>query len=344
MTQSPTDQHCGLRPHGCPDEGVDLKLLRNSQSVERSAWACCHLKACFARLGALLAFHLLNALLAISGAGLVLALTVLSVALFPVMLMAFALVVWKEATTERFPNWNWRTITVVLLALSVTVIVLPAILFNWWGPFWVFSLLLWMPPFQRDFVILNEIAVNRLALLDVKLANFVVPSMPSKSKPHSAIRRAEIASCTRDQTELPEGSHCLWFDEELVLNVFTTPATRSAVFYFLLPKLLIGVLSSISVMLGMVLPVLVFVGNGRIPWVVNRDTFQEDPIVYIGATVTFWLLGVLGIILVAVWSVHLTIWGCGECEREQQVQEEHNTPRMSSSGVTAVSFVELEDP
>ncbi|RLN90404.1 hypothetical protein BBJ28_00007708, partial [Nothophytophthora sp. Chile5] len=250
---STADQYHGLSFHEFPDKGLF-----------------------FARAAALLAFHLLNALLAISGAGLVLAFTVLSIALLPILLMIFASFVFVEVTIERFPHRNWVVfllVILVLVAISGAIILLlgsNAFCYVLGG---TLGLTVFGTLAQLFFLWLNAVTVNGLAFLDAELADFVVPRMP-----------LQMYSATwKDEGNLPDiDMHKVWFaftrwdEDNRIPNAFVTPAMWFAVFYFLVPKLLVGVLSAVSVWLSVAQPIVVLASSGRFPCVGAGTTFQDD--------------------------------------------------------------------
>ncbi|RLN46648.1 hypothetical protein BBJ28_00009277 [Nothophytophthora sp. Chile5] len=307
MTKGIAGQQSDLRSHEFPEEGVDIKFLLNPQSGTQSRWASCclkarcHLKAFFARVAALLAFHVLNVLLAISGAGLVLTFTVLSIVLLPVLLMVLASLVFVGVTIERFPNRNWAVFVLVFVVISAAIIVLLGFVVFWCvlvvGP----NVAVWGTLAQHIVVNLNAIAVNGFAFLDVKLASFVVPWMPWQT--YSAVRK--------DEAKLPKIPYdfcgdIMWWQEKLFQYVFATPAMWAAAFYFIVPKLLMGVLSAISVWLSVVQPMVVLASSGQFPCVGTGLTFQDNSSVYAILMAMCWVVGVFGLIFVPVWSVRLT--------------------------------------
>ncbi|RLN87413.1 hypothetical protein BBJ28_00001564 [Nothophytophthora sp. Chile5] len=350
MTKATAGQQSDLRSHAFPEEGVDLKLLLNPRSGTQSRWASCrlttrcHLKVFFARVAALLAFHVLNVLLAVSGASIVLAFTALSIALLPIVLLFIAFWALLCVTAKRFPLLCLVVFVLVFVAISAAIIVVLGS-----GIFWM--ILIGGPSVagsaalvQHLFVLLNAVAVIIFASLDVVLANFIVTRVPLQK--YSVIE-ADVAKLP--QPEVPYDFHeLLVWGTNPFIDAFTTPALWATVFYLLVPKLLAGVLSALSVWLSVVQPIVVLASSGRFPCVGTGLTFQDNPSVYAVVMVVLWVVGVFGLVLVRAWSVRLTTtWGCGKCicEPEQQVQEDLDASHRGNLEATGVSsFVELEDP
>ncbi|RLN92422.1 hypothetical protein BBJ28_00009976, partial [Nothophytophthora sp. Chile5] len=338
-----------------PEEGVDLKLLLNPRFGTQSRWASCrlkvyclragcHLKVFLARVAALLVFHVLNVVLAISGASIILTFTVLSIVLLPISAMIPAFFACVKVTKERcsictrvivisFSFVAVSTVIIVLLGFLAFFIIFMGVLTG------VPNLAVWGTGVQQFFVFFNIIAADLFASCDVELANFIVTRMPLQA--YSAIQK--------DNTKLPEIPYdfcelLMWNGP--VLDVFTTPMW-TAVFYFLVAKLLTGVLSAVSVWLSVVQPIMVLASSGRFPCVGTGLTFQDNPSVYVVMIVMLWVVGVFGLVLIHVCSVKLTAWGYGTYiyEPEQQVQEDIGASQIGSLEATGVSsFVELEDP
>ncbi|RLN73307.1 hypothetical protein BBJ28_00012834 [Nothophytophthora sp. Chile5] len=349
MTKATAGQQSDLRSHAFPEEGVDLKLLLNPRSETQSRWAscrlkaCCHLKVFFSRVTALLVFHVLNALLATSGASIVLAFTALSIALLPsaLLLIAFCVFVWW--TLERFPHRHWVVFILVFVVISAAIIVFLGFWIFWFTLIGGLNVAIFGTLAQHCFIWFDTLAVIIFVCLDVVLANFIVTRMPLQT--YSAIER--------DETKLPElpydlWDNPLWGEDGPFLDVVTTPALWTAVFYLLIPKLLAGVLSAVAVWLSVVQPIVVLASSGRFPCVGTGLTFQDNPSVYAVVMVVLWVVGVFGLVLVRAWSVRATTaWGCGTriCEPEQRVQEDLDASQRGNLEATGVSsFVELEDP
>ncbi|RLN46646.1 hypothetical protein BBJ28_00009275 [Nothophytophthora sp. Chile5] len=119
--------------------------------------------------------------------------------------------------------------------------------------------------------------------------------------------------------------------------------------YFILVKLVVGILSAIAVLLSVVLPIVVFASSGRFPCPLSSETYQKNPIVYASWMTVLWALGVFGVMVVPALSVSLIAWVCVKNEYDQQqqqrVQEEQEgqeAAQMRESEGTVASLVDLE--
>ncbi|KAG2935098.1 hypothetical protein PC117_g12498 [Phytophthora cactorum] len=120
----------------------------------------------------------------------------------------------------------------------------------------------------------------------------------------------------------------------LLPHVRMTRRVWLAVIYFGSLKVAAGVLSTAVVVLTVVLPTLVLFSGSVFG---SQVTFGNTPIAYPGLIISIWLIGAVGVPIVAVLSAKLTSRVCGaECwEIEEAIPV---TPEPESS---ATSFAEL---
>ncbi|RAW22998.1 hypothetical protein PC110_g20567 [Phytophthora cactorum] len=277
---------------------------------------CCTVNV-FKRVGVLLIFHLLNVLMAIGGVISVVILlgSMILMPLWVVALLLVALVMFMIHVVQQIPQKSLMYVGHVVLA----ALYIASLSINWYitvGPYALFA----AGAVGVGLFFLSAATVKLLVKLDVQLAKFVSTDEAGALQPDECTYRFKLSTATNPSVLLP--------------HVRMTRRVWLAVIYFGSLKVAAGVLSTAVVVLTVVLPTLVLFSGSVFG---SQVTFGNTPIAYPGLIISIWLIGAVGVPIVAVLSAKLTSRVCGaECwEIEEAIPV---TPEPESS---ATSFAEL---
>ncbi|OWZ20156.1 hypothetical protein PHMEG_0005480 [Phytophthora megakarya] len=262
--------------------------------------SCCRLNS-FKRVGVLLAFHSANIFVAIGGL-LSVALLLASMVLMPVWFVALLLVVIAMSAVhgvQQISNKYLMYFGYVVLA----AIYIASLSVNWYitvGPYAILA----VGAVGIGFFFLSALTMKFLMKIDVHLANFVhSPKANGELEPDECMDRFKLSETSDSSFLLP--------------HIRMTGRVWLGVIYFALHKLLVGGLSLAVLIITVLLPALVIFSGGDVSFFGNQATLGNNPVVYIVLIVSIWLVGAVGMPVVAVRSVKLTWWVCGESKSEQ---------------------------
>ncbi|KAL3671904.1 hypothetical protein V7S43_002572 [Phytophthora oleae] len=280
----------------------------------------------FKQVGMLLSFHVLNFLLA--GYGVLWVVIFLASFVLLPLWMAFALCFRAGMLTEErlYPGRLLRGIIyIVLTALYV------ASLFSVYTVYGQYI-------YVVAVVDIWGVIIRNLVRMDSRLTNFVS-------------RVVSFDSYDGDLDPDECASHFLIEPVDVVPICPLTRMTRRlwvAALYFLVVKVVIAALGAATLFLVVIFPVLAICSGGEAPPFANQETFGGNSISYAVVLVFSWLVGAVGLPMVAKLSTKVTMNFCGEWKSEQHqvsVQEnsassvDNSTPLGEAS---SISFKNLE--
>ncbi|GMF24494.1 unnamed protein product [Phytophthora lilii] len=94
--------------------------------------------------------------------------------------------------------------------------------------------------------------------------------------------------------------------------------------YFLLVKVVIGVMSAGIIFLIAILPFLALFGSANALFFTNWISFYDNPVVYIVVTTSLWIFVIFGLVVVAAMSMHLISLVFGELKAHERENCEQN--------------------
>lgn len=261
--------------------------------------SCCSVKSS-KRVGALLAFHLLNVLVSVGG-GVAVALLLASMVLMPAWMAAMAIVVFVVFLlhlAQQIPHkcgvFFGYGVLMVLYVASFSL--------DWYlayGPYMLFG----VGAVGVMLFYLSTVAVKFLVKADVHVANLIKRTDSTQEHqelvPEECMERFVVSKATDISILLP--------------HVLMTRRVWVAALYFAAVNVAMGVLSAAVLVCTVVLPVLVVVSRGDAPFVGSQATFHDNRVVYILSSLSIWLAGAIGLPVVAALSAKLTtrVWGMG---------------------------------
>lgn len=260
------------------------------------------------QLGVLILFHVLNIAVAVGGVVLAtMMLTNVALALRWIVVVAywrpyFRLLAWIMTISERtyirallvfllVASWTWLSVTNTYT--YVLMVVIP--LLSWWME-------------VADIVVhYVSCAISYLLVVsDVKLSQFVDFALPIDVNP---LNCKECAG----HFKFPVRSVRYECEEPLFQAPRITLTRRiwSLVFYFAVPKIIVGVMSAVALVLVLVQPVTAACTRGNDPFIGSWIDSQLNPVVYVVAVISLWVLGIIGLKAVGILSTQLTVRVCG---------------------------------
>ncbi|ETI50063.1 hypothetical protein F443_06313 [Phytophthora nicotianae P1569] len=282
--------------------------------------SCCTAKS-FKRVGVLLAFHLLNAFVAISGV-ISVAMLLASMVLMPlwaVALLLMALAMFMIHVVHQIPQKCLMYFGyVVLVALYIA-----SLSIYWYitvSPYALFA----AGAVGVGLFFLSSATMRLLVKLDVQLANFISTDKDVTLQPDDCAYRFKLSKATNPSALLP--------------HIRMTRQVWLAVMYFASLKIAAGVLSTAVIVLTVVLPMLALFSGLLFG---SQVTVGDNPIAYIGLIIAIWLIGAIGVPIVAVLSVRLTTRVCGAEQNEEEVEIEAAFPLTPEPESSTTSFAGL---
>lgn len=284
--------------------------------------------SCGLRLGALLVFHVLNALLAI-GSVIFCAMLLISLALTPVLVVAL----WVDDMGSRVYRWFWSIdATHRVGCLQKVVLIYPLLVLQVIG-----GVIVFIGGISGMFVIFTKLLVPWLIRGDAYVANFALvftqrhePTRDSLLNPNACY---DVFDAPFDRPRTDEMQRCY-----------------GGAWYLIVVKVVVGALSACAVSAAVVQPVLIICTGGNDPFVDWWITFQLHPYAYVGVIFALWVVGVAGLVFVTILSVALTYFVCDWAADHAAA---HNEPDESEAATVATtpseepsisSFTENQSP
>ncbi|RLN55629.1 hypothetical protein BBJ28_00023366 [Nothophytophthora sp. Chile5] len=273
-----------------------------------------------------------------------------NIASLPMSVAFIMLCIFVEFVRLVFPRRAWLVLTLIVVGALITIQLQLG-----WDTF--LTGMVFFPLVPLAFVlhtILGTLlfyffigAVRCLARLDVELANFVDPAIPGVPCTGLPRRKKALQVAAIDFKDPCERNPAGSLRQFLPLSSVTNNAW-AVVFYLVVVKLFVGIMSLVFVFLSVVQPTLALTSSGTFPCAGFGGTVHEDP-TYVSKMVVLGILGVFGIVYGPALSLQWTLRGCAEYQPEecqqQHVQEEEEgreAAQMRDSEDTTPSFVDLE--
>ncbi|RLN46649.1 hypothetical protein BBJ28_00009276 [Nothophytophthora sp. Chile5] len=298
----------------------------------------------------LFGFHLLTVVLGIGGSALVMSLLLSNIAFLPMSIAFIMLCIFVELVRLVFPRRAWLVLTLMVVGTLITLQLQLG-----WDTFLMG--MVFFPLVPLAFVLHTILGtllfyffigtVRCLARLDVELANFVDPAIPGVPCTRHPRRKKAMQVAAIDFKDPCERNPAGSLRQFLSLS-FMTKNAWAVVFYLVVVKLFVGIMSLIFVFLSVAQPTLAFTSNGTFPCAGFGGTVHEDP-AYVPKMVVLGVLGIFGIVYGPALSLQWTLRGCAEYQPEERqqrhVQEEEGREmaHRSDSEDTVASFASLED-
>jgi hypothetical protein len=310
-------------------------LQKRSQAPRNQFQAtCCSLKT-LKRVGTLLAFHVMNVVVATAGV-ISVALLIASMTLMPAWLLTcllVALVMLALHAVGKIPNKSLKycgyAVLVVLYFASMSIHWIATVAPD--AAFWVGAV-------GVGFFFLSVAMMKVLVKVDVHLA--------SAASLHEAVslRSDECA----DQFSLSDGT-----DASIILpHLRMTRRLWIAVLYFAVVKVFTGSASVVIIVCVLIQPAVALFSGGDAPFLTSQLTFRNYAAIYILLMVATWVAGVVALPTVARVSVKMTSAVCCEWKSEQAqaaVEQQQNEadieagiPVTPEPGSSSTSFKELD--
>ncbi|ETN22468.1 hypothetical protein PPTG_02397 [Phytophthora nicotianae INRA-310] len=297
----------------------------------------CNVKPLLKRSGGLVAFHLLNAVVAVIGA-IAAALTLAALALtfgWVGIALAVAVGAIPFLLLSLLPD---RLLEGWLIALCYGALVVGYLGLYVWSWFNVYTmiapyalavaggigtLLFYLSFFMFLFLVKTE----------VRSANFVKLTVPFCVTTEDIPEHADPAK----RIGLNKNAE-MWF----VPITMMTCRTWITVLYFATLKVVVGALSAATIFFAVIQPAISLFGGGGAPFFASSLTFHHDPIAYVGVIVSLLILAVVGMVLVATLSVKLTSGILGEWTvKQDQSQDERSEATIQDTASPKAGFAAL---
>lgn len=274
------------------------------------------MKTLVKRASVLLVSHLLNILVAIGGlvgVSLLLAGLLLNL-LWAVGILVVAILAIPCVLLEQLPDrlsclkgLGYAVVVVFYLALYVaswftiyTAVGPYVLVFGGAVGLALFYLVLWI--------------IQTMMKADARLANFASFAIPS------SLLRAEEPLQSKECAE--KFRIKLTGGISAYLPVFEmTSRMWVIVLYFTVLKPVIGGLSAAAIFLAVVQPAIALFGGGDAPFFTEWMTFHDNPVVYFGVILLIWIVGAVGLVMVAAVSAQVTSRAFGEWKPKQSQSE-----------------------
>ncbi|KAG7385809.1 hypothetical protein PHYPSEUDO_001054 [Phytophthora pseudosyringae] len=307
-----------MTPHSTSTD--PLQKLTPAPSTGGFRPRCCRVKS-FKRVGVLLAFHLLNVLVAIGGVVSV-ALLLSSMALMPIWFVAVLLVLLVMSMTHAVQQIKHKCLLYFGYVVLV-VLYMASLSIHWYvtiGPYAIFA----VGAIGVGLFFLSALAMKYLVKIDVHLASFVTPK---DLDPEESMDRFKLSETTDFSYLLP--------------HIRMTRHVCLAVVYFAVLKVAMGVLSAAVIVITVVLPATVIFSGGNAAILGDQVSRGDKPITYTVSIAAVWLVGAAGTPIVAMLSGKLTSRVCGAQQRDTEVEIEVAIPVTPEPESSTTSFAGL---